>query len=259
MIHDLRTAVPRYGCPNTPVLHGATLTTNDSIGGAYRESVWSLIWTLTAWRHQRSIDSRRIRGAGISTGKVYPIMWKRATTALLLLFTTGVAVLANPAAAQTRPAAAGQEEAVPMDARRSLATSFRLRNYKSKLYLQNAGSISNGTAVSQHPRNTNGYQEWREIADGQYSSFMHVKSGLNLGINRGNTLPGAKAILANGSGAFNQDWEVFTRPGDVLELRNRASGLCLGIYDASTAAGAVAAQFPCDGGANQGWEIKYVV
>jgi hypothetical protein len=78
-------------------------------------------------------------------------------------------------------------------------------------------------------------------------------------VDRGNTLPGAKAILANSSGAFNQDWRVVTRAGDIVELRNRGSGLCLGIYDASTAAGAVAAQFACDGGANQGWQKIYVV
>lgn len=185
-------------------------------------------------------------------------MWKRATI-VLLLFTIGVAVPVSPAAAQAETAAISRGEAGPVEVPRSQATSFRIRNNWSKLYLQNSGSISSGVDVSQHPRNTNGYQEFQEVVDGQYRSFMHVKSGLNLGINRGNPLPGAKAILANGSGAFNQDWLVVTRSGYIVELRNRNSGLCLGIYDASTAVGAVAAQFACDGGANQGWQKIYVV
>lgn len=170
-------------------------------------------------------------------------MWKRAIAVLLLFFATGAAA---PAAAQAKGAEAQ-------------ASTFRIRNNWSKLYLQNNGSISNGVEVTQQPRNTNGYQEFQEVVDGQYRSFWHLKSGLNMGINRGNTLPGAKAVLATPSGAFNQDWLLVPRSGSIVELRNRGSGLCLGIYDASTAAGAVAGQFACDGGLNQGWQKIYIV
>ncbi|WP_164842758.1 RICIN domain-containing protein [Actinoplanes solisilvae] len=174
-------------------------------------------------------------------------MWKRVIAVLLLLFAIGAAA---PAAAQAK--GAGQQA-------EAQASTFRIRNNWSKLYLQNNGSISNGIEVVQQPRNTDGYQIFQEVVDGQYRSFWHLKSNLNMGINRGNTLPGAKAVLANPSGAFNQDWLVVPRSGTIVELRNRGSGLCLGIYDASTAAGAVAGQFTCDGGLNQGWVKVYVV
>ncbi|MCO8276221.1 RICIN domain-containing protein [Actinoplanes sp. TRM 88003] len=178
-------------------------------------------------------------------------MVKRVTTALLLLTMAVASTVTAGPPAQARTVTAEQAQAAEL---------FRIRNVKSGLYLQNAiGSISNGVAVAQYPRSTDGYQYFQEVVDGQYRSFMHVKSGRNIGINIGNPLPGAKAILANGSAAYNQDWLMVTRSGTIVELRNRNSGLCLGIYDASTQPAAVAAQFACDGGANQGWQKIFVV
>src|SRR4029453_1724896 len=100
-------------------------------------------------------------------------MRRRATAAVLLLLTLVVTLLVNPAPGQASAAAADR---------------FRIRNYKSKLYLQNSpASISNGVEVRQYPRNTTGDQTFQFVADGPYDTFWHIKSNLNMGINNGNT------------------------------------------------------------------------
>jgi hypothetical protein len=164
-------------------------------------------------------------------------MPKRTTTAALLLtmVATCLAVVAGPAPAQA-------------------ATIFGIKNNKSKLYLQPDDDFSVGTYVVQQPRQAGGWQEWRWVADGAYDSITSNLGLKNIGINHASTQPFAFAILANPSGAPNQDWEVISH-GNLIELKNRSSGLCLGINRASLAPGTVAVQAPCDGLPNQRWEI----
>ncbi|MEV8597286.1 RICIN domain-containing protein [Streptomyces sp. NPDC052012] len=132
---------------------------------------------------------------------------------------------------------------------------YGIRNVKSKKFLQPlGGSGANGTKIVQQPFNADSLtQLWTRVPDGNYLTFQNY-SGRNLGIDGASTSAGAVAILANGSGDLNQDWQQIARNDTVFEMKNRKSGLCLGISGASTANGAQAAQFRCDGSANQGWE-----
>lgn len=137
------------------------------------------------------------------------------------------------------------------------ASYFAIKNYKSKMYLQPDGNFNVGTVIKQYPPQAGGYQEWRWVADGAYDSLMSNLSLKNMGIDRGTTAPYAFAILANPSGAWNQDWEV-TETFGIYRFQNRNSGLCLGINGGSTAAGAAAIQAPCDlVAANQQWQIIF--
>lgn len=166
-------------------------------------------------------------------------MTRRISTSALLLtmLTTVLAVVVGPAPAQA-------------------ASYFGIKNAKSGLYLQPDDSFSAGTVIKQRPRQAGGWQEWVWVYDGSYRTIQSNLGFKNLGIDRGGTEPYRFAILANPSGAYNQDWTVTTY-GNLIELRNRNSGLCLGINGASTASGATAIQAPCDGFLNQRWQIVY--
>ncbi|MGX4692817.1 RICIN domain-containing protein [Streptomyces sp. JNUCC 63] len=135
-----------------------------------------------------------------------------------------------------------------------LAADFgQLQNLKSGKYLHPL-SIANGAKVVQRSYDGTGIQEWTSVRDGNYCSFENYGAGRNLGIDGASTAVGAAAIIANGSGDTNQDWERITyNGGEYFAFKNRKSGLCLGVSGASTAENAQVAQFRCDGSANQGW------
>lgn len=154
------------------------------------------------------------------------------------------------------PVAIRDVKAASPDAKSAAAAAmYGIRNVKSEKYLQPlGGSGANGTKIVQQPFNADSLtQLWTRVPDGNYLSFQNY-SGRNMGIDGASTSAGAAAILANGSGDLNQDWQQIARNDTVFVLKNRKSGLCLGISGASTASGAQAAQFACDGSANQGWE-----
>ncbi|MFI7709314.1 RICIN domain-containing protein [Nonomuraea sp. NPDC049480] len=135
---------------------------------------------------------------------------------------------------------------------------MKLRNYKSKLFLQPENNSNyNGEWIIQESPSGRLHQLWCQVTDGVWIGYENAGSRKNLGIDYASSNAGAAAIQANPSGALNQDWIVVHHNGHPttrFSLRNRNSGMCLGIHNASIDRFAWAAQFPCDGKLNQLWE-----
>ncbi|WP_460704841.1 RICIN domain-containing protein, partial [Myceligenerans halotolerans] len=128
------------------------------------------------------------------------------------------------------------------------ATSVRLRNVATGLYLDGMGRMSDGDAVGQWSGSDSTRQQWDREAGGGYVRFRNAATGLYLD-GMGRTVNGDAVGQWSSSGSANQQWQL-----DGARLRNRATGLYLDGMGRTTN-GADAAQWTGSTSTNQQWHI----
>lgn len=140
-------------------------------------------------------------------------------------------------------------------------STYHLICQKSGMALDNAGSTTAGTAVTQWTDNTgNSNQEWKLVdVGGGYFNLVCQKSGMALD-NGGSTTTGtAVTQWTVNSGNINQFWKINNVGGGYYHLICEKSGMALD-NAGSTTAGTTVTQWTDNGvgNINQNWSFEFI-
>ena len=133
---------------------------------------------------------------------------------------------------------------------------YQLQNEASSLVLNNQGSLTNGSAITQWASGSSVNLQWKFIAtDSGYYQINSVKSGLDAVVQSASTSAGAGIIQWSFGAAQNDQWKPVANADGSYTLYNRHSGLVLEDPGSSTSNTTQMDQWGANGGANQKWKL----
>jgi len=134
---------------------------------------------------------------------------------------------------------------------------YKLQNVASGLVLNNQGSLTNGSKITQWSASTSSDNlRWRFIAtDSGYYQINSVKSGLDAVVQSASTAQGAGIIQWAFGAAQNDQWLPQANSDGTFTFINRHSGLVLEDPGSSTSTSTQMDQWGTNGGANQKWTL----
>ncbi|HXF10356.1 MAG TPA: RICIN domain-containing protein [Desulfuromonadaceae bacterium] len=150
-------------------------------------------------------------------------------------------------------------EAAPVPLNVTLDTTgiYQLQNVASGLVLNNQGSLTNGSKVTQwSSSSTSDNLRWKFIAtDSGYYEINSVKSGKDAVVQSASTTAGAGIIQWSFGSAQNDQWKPTRNSDGSYTFANRHSGLLLEDPGSSTSTSTQLDQWGANGGNNQKWNL----
>ena len=136
------------------------------------------------------------------------------------------------------------------------SVAYQLQNEASGLVLNNQGSLTNGSKITQWQSVSSDNLRWTFIpTDSGYYQINSVKSGKDAVVQSASTAQGAGIIQWTFGAAQNDQWKpVFNTDGSCT-FYNRHSGLVLEDPGSSTDTHTQMDQWGANGGANQKWVL----
>jgi len=133
---------------------------------------------------------------------------------------------------------------------------YQLQNMASGLVLNNQGSLTNGSKITQWSSVSSDNLRWTFIPTSNgYYQINSVKSGKDAVVQSASTSQGAGIIQWSFGSAGNDQWRpVFNNDGSVT-FYNLHSGLVLEDPGSSTSTSTQMDQWGANGGANQNWKL----
>jgi regulation of enolase protein 1 (concanavalin A-like superfamily) len=138
----------------------------------------------------------------------------------------------------------------------NLSGIYQLQNEASGLVLNNQGSLTNGSAITQWSSVSSDNLRWTFIpTDSGYYQINSCKSGLDAVVQGASTANGAGIIQWSFGSAGNDQWEPVANSDGSYTFYNLHSGLVLEDPASSTNKTTQMDQWSANGGANQKWQL----
>jgi Ricin-type beta-trefoil lectin domain-like len=149
------------------------------------------------------------------------------------------------------------EAAPPEDVVLDTTGLYHLQNVASGLVLNNQGSLTNGSKITQWSASSTSVNlQWKFIGtDSGYYRINSVKSGLDAVVQGASTSAGAGVIQWSFGSAQNDQWKPSLNSDGSYTFVNRHSGLVLEDPGSSTSTSTQMDQWTSNGGANQKWQL----
>lgn len=134
--------------------------------------------------------------------------------------------------------------------------NYELQNEASGLVLNNQGSTTNGSAITQWRQEANANLEWTFIptSDGYYQ-INSVKSGKDAVVQGASTSDGAEIIQWSFGSSGDDQWRPIQNVDGSLTFYNLNSGKVLEDPGSSTNTATQMDQWDANGGSNQKWNL----
>jgi len=134
---------------------------------------------------------------------------------------------------------------------------FKIQNVASGLVLNQQGSLTNGSKITQWTATTTSSNlDWTLIPTSNgYYQINSVKSGLDAVVQSASTAAGAGIIQWSFGSAGNDQWQPVANGDGSYTFFNLHSGLVLGDPGASTSTSTQMDQETSNGGSNQKWNL----
>jgi hypothetical protein len=134
--------------------------------------------------------------------------------------------------------------------------TFEIQNEASGLVLNNQGSLTNGSAITQWTETSSPNLEWTFIAtSGGYYQINSVKSGKDAVVQGASTASGAKIVQWSFGSSGDDQWLPEQNSDGSYTFANLHSGLVLGDPGSSTSTSTQMDQETANGGSNQKWNL----
>ena len=138
----------------------------------------------------------------------------------------------------------------------SLTGTYELQNEASGLVLNNQGSTTNGSAITQWAQGSSVNLKWTFIpTSGGYYQINSVKSGKDAVVQGASTANGAKIIQWSFGSSGNDQWQPVQNSDGSLTFYNLHSGLVLEDPGSSMSNTTQMDQWSSTGGSNQKWKL----
>jgi hypothetical protein len=136
------------------------------------------------------------------------------------------------------------------------SAQYQLQNEASGLVLNNQGSLTNGSKITQWSSVASDNLRWTFIpTSGGYYRINSVKSGKDAVVQSASTTQGAGIIQYDFGAAQNDQWLPQSNSDGSYTFVNRHSGLVLEDPGSSTSTSTQMDQWGANGGANQKWKL----
>jgi len=136
------------------------------------------------------------------------------------------------------------------------AATYMLQNEASGLVLNNQGSLTNASKITQWSIVSSDNLRWKFIpTDSGYYEINSVKSGKDAVVQSASTAAGAGIIQYSFGAAQNDQWKPVPNSDGSFTFYNRHSGLVLEDPGSSTSTSTQMDQWGANGGANQKWKL----
>ena len=133
---------------------------------------------------------------------------------------------------------------------------YQLQNEASGLVLNNQGSLTNGSAITQWSSVSSDNLRWTFIpTDSGYYQINSVKSGKDAVVQSASTAQGAGIIQWSFGSAQNDQWKPVQNSDGSYTFYNRHSGLVMDDPGGSTDNHTQMIQWGANGGSNQNWKL----
>ncbi|MDE3097867.1 MAG: RICIN domain-containing protein [Verrucomicrobiota bacterium] len=134
--------------------------------------------------------------------------------------------------------------------------TYEIQNEASGLVLNNQGSTTDGTAITQWSPVTSANLDWKFITtSGGYYQINSVKSGLDAVVQSASTAAGAKIIQWSFGSSGDDQWQPQANSDGSYTFVNLHSGLVLEDPGSSTSTSTQMDQWTSTGGSNQKWKL----
>jgi len=134
--------------------------------------------------------------------------------------------------------------------------NYQLQNEASGLVLNNQGSLTNGSKITQWSSISSDNLRWTFIpTDSGYYRINSVKSGKDAVVQSASTSQGAGIIQWDFGSSGNDQWLPQQNSDGSYTFVNRHSGLVLEDPGSSTSTSTQMDQWGANGGANQKWQL----
>ncbi len=136
------------------------------------------------------------------------------------------------------------------------SAEYQLQNEASGLVLNNQGSLTNGSKITQWASGSSDNLKWKFIStDSGYYQINSVKSGLDAVVQSASTSQGAGIIQWSFGSAQNDQWLPQQNSDGSYTFVNRHSGLVLEDPGSSMDDHTQMDQWGSNGGSNQKWNL----
>ncbi|SRR5581483_278733 len=136
------------------------------------------------------------------------------------------------------------------------SAQYQLQNEASGLVLNNQGSLTNGSKITQWSSISSDNLRWRFIStSGGYYQINSVKSGLDAVVQSASTTQGAGIIQWSFGSSQNDQWLPQQNSDGSYTFVNRHSGMVLEDPGSSTSTSTQMDQWGSNGGSNQKWKL----
>ena len=137
------------------------------------------------------------------------------------------------------------------------AKVYKLQNMASGLVLNQQGSLTNGSKITQWSSSSTSVNlQWKFIpTSGGYYQINSVKSGLDAVVQSASTAAGAGIIQWSFGSGGNDQWRPVSNGDGSYTFYNRKSGLALEDPGSSTSTSTQMDQWTPNGGSNQKWAL----
>jgi len=134
---------------------------------------------------------------------------------------------------------------------------YQVQNVASRLVLNNQGSLTNGSKVTQwSSASTSQNLQWKFIPTSNgYYQINSVKSGLDAVVQGASTAAGAGIIQWSFGSSGDDQWKPTANSDGSVTFVNLKSGLVLGDPGSSTSTSTQMDQETANGGSNQKWNL----
>ena len=137
-----------------------------------------------------------------------------------------------------------------------LSGTFQIKNVASGLVLNNGGSVTNGSAITQWTATTSSNLDWTfQATSGGYYQINSCKSGLDAVVQGASTAAGAKIVQWSFGSSGDDQWKPSTNSDGTVTFSNLHSGLVLADPGGSTSTSTQMDQESSNGGSNQKWNL----
>ena len=136
------------------------------------------------------------------------------------------------------------------------SAKYQLQNEASSLVLNNQGSLTNGSKITQWDSVSSDNLRWTFVAtDSGYYQIRSVKSGKDAVVQSASTSQGAGIIQWSFGSAQNDQWKPVQNSDGSYTLYNRHSGMVMDDPGGSTSKSTQMIQWGANGGSNQKWKL----
>jgi hypothetical protein len=133
---------------------------------------------------------------------------------------------------------------------------YQIENEASGKVLNNGGSTTNGSPVSQWTSGTSVNLQWKFIAtSGGYYQINSVESGKDAVVQSASTTSGAKIVQWSFGSSGDDQWKPVANSDGSYTFVNLHSGLVLEDPGSSGSNGTQMDQYSSNGGSNQKWKL----
>ncbi len=133
---------------------------------------------------------------------------------------------------------------------------FQIQNEASGLVLNNQGSLTNGSPITQWSSTSSSNLDWTFIpTSGGYYQINSSKSGKDAVVQSASTSAGAKIVQWSFGSSGNDQWKPNSNSDGSYTFINLHSGLVLGDPGSSTSTSTQMDQETSNGGSNQKWKL----